>query len=218
MEPFTIAMMLGGAAVKAGAAGMGQRPLDTQAITPGQIRGYMAPVQGTINQMQGSYGQMTGYGQDLMDPTSAINQQQRGMMQQQGANQMALQSILQNRQRAAMGGGGGSGMVQAQQRAQQQQLSQSLGQQYQNQMMQNRTQGLGILGNQQSLLGNIGRMQMGVQENIAQSAIAQTEWQRAEELRKRQAQQAMVGAIGGGMSSLGSGMMEYDIAGLNPPD
>ena len=136
MEPITIAMMLGGAAVKAGAAGMGMRPLDTQAITPGQIRGYMSPIQGTINQMQGSYGQMTGYGQDLMDPSSGINQQQQQMLRDQSADQLAMQHMLARRQAAAMGQD--SGITAAQNRTSQAQMSRGVQEQSQQNLMQNR--------------------------------------------------------------------------------
>ena len=200
-----IALAAAGAAAKWYGAKQAAKPMETQAVTPGQIRGYMAPIQSSINQMQGSYGQMMGYGQDLMDPNSGVNLQQKGMMGQQGANQMALQTLLQNRQRAAMGGGN-SGIMLAQQRAQQQNLQQNLGQQFGNQMMQNRTQGLGIMGNQQSLLGNIGKMQMGVQENIGQAAISQRNWQMSEEMRQRKAQQAQWEAGGEMLSGFGSSL------------
>ena len=182
------------------------KPLETQAISPGEISGYMSPIQGVINQMQGSRGQMTRMGQQMMDPGSAYNLQQKQLMQEQGASQLALQNLLQARQNAATGVD--SGIVRAQQRAQQQGLSQSLGQQYQNMLAQNRAQGLGILGNQQSLLGSIGQLQMGVSENIGQAAISQRQQQMAEELRRRQAMSNMFGATSSGLSGMAIGMLE----------
>ena len=107
-----------GAGIQAASAYQASRPMETQAISPGEIRGHMAPVQGVINQMKSGQGRMASMGQQMMDPTSSLNQQQYGMMQEQGANQMALQSILQNRQNAATGVN--SGIMQAQQRDQQQ--------------------------------------------------------------------------------------------------
>ena len=193
-----------GAGIQAASAYQASRPMETQAISPGEIRGHMAPVQGVINQMKSGQGRMASMGQQMMDPTSSLNQQQYGMMQEQGANQMALQSILQNRQNAATGVN--SGIMQAQQRAQQQNLSQNLGQQYQNMLMQNRTQGMNMFGNAQTLLGNIGRMQTGVSENIAQAGISQRHAQMAEEARQMQAKQAMWGAVGGGLSGIATGL------------
>ena len=122
------------------------------------------------------------------------------------SHKKALQNLLQARQNAATGVD--SGIVRAQQRAQQQGLSQSLGQQYQNMLAQNRGQGLGILGNQQSLLGSIGQLQMGVSENIGQAAISQRQQQMAEELRRRQAMSDMFGATSSGLSGMAMGMLE----------
>jgi hypothetical protein len=74
-------------------------------------------------------------------------------------------------------------------------------------MTQNRAQGIGVMGQSSSLLGNIGKMQMGIDENVGQAAVAQRQWQLQEELRKRQAQKEMWGAIGTGISGIGGGIM-----------
>ena len=210
-KQFVLAAGIGLSALGAAAKGYGAwragRDLDTQPITPGDIRGHLSQSQSVVGQMQGQFGKMQALGRGLMDPTSAANQQQYGMMQQQGSNQMALQALLNRRQQAAMGGGGSSGIAAAQQRGQQSQMAQNLSQQFQNQMTQNRAQGIGVMGQSSSLLGNIGKMQMGIDENVGQAAVAQRQWQLQEEMRKRQAQKEMWGAVGTGISGIGSGIM-----------
>jgi len=210
IDPVTAGLILYGvgSGIKAIGAHKASKPIDTKAVSPSEIRNYMNPTQNVIGQMQAGYGQMQGIGQQLMDPRSRMNQQQYGMMQEQGANQMALQSILQSRQNAAMrGGGASSGIMRAQQRQGQASLAQSMRGQFQNAMMQNRMAGIGTLQQSQGLLGSIGSMQRGVDENIAQSAIAQRNWDRNELMRQRRAQQANYNAIGEGAQGVGSGMM-----------
>jgi hypothetical protein len=194
LDPITLGLMAAGAYANYRAAKKRGEEMETKPIGPAEIRGHLSPMQGVINQMQGQHGKMMGLSEQMMDPGSSYNLQQKGMMQEQGADQMALQTILQNRQNAATGVD--SGIMQAQRRAQQQQLSQSLGQQFQNQMMQNRTQGLGLMGNANTLLGNIGSMTTGLSENIGQAAISQRQHQMAEEMRRKEAEAAMYEGFG----------------------
>jgi hypothetical protein len=63
-------------------------------------------------------------------------------------------------------------------------------------MMQNRTQGLGLMGNANTLLGNIGSMTTGLSENIGQAAISQRQHQMAEEMRRKEAEAAMYEGFG----------------------
>ena len=193
MEPITIAMMLGGAALKAHSAGMGRKALNTQAVSPGEIKGYMQPGQQVIGQMQNQY-------QSMMDPRSAMHRQQYGAMQERSADQMALQNLLARRQSMAMGGS--SGMLQQQNRGAMAQNQRDLYSQHQQSLASDR-QGAG------GLLGNIFKGQMQIQENIGQSALAQREWQREEEMRQLQARQSQMSALGGGLSSAGSAWMQY---------
>ena len=183
------------------------------------IQGYMQPVQQqigamgqTAKQMQQGYGEMMGLGRQMMDPTSAMNRQQQQMMQQQGANQLALQSLLNRRQAAATGQD--SGIMQAQQRQGAAGMSQSLRDQFQQQMMQNRQAGIGQMMGAQGLLGNVANVQsgmaghqLGIQENIAQADIAGTQWEQNQAAQRAANTQAMWGGLGQGlMSFAGAGM------------
>ena len=179
---------------------LGQKKNPNKAISPGEIRGYMQPTQGVINQMQGGYSQMQGIGQQMMDPRSQMNQQQYQMMQEQGANQLAMQHMLAKRQAAAMGQD--SGITAAQNRASQGQTARDIYQGHQQALMQNRMGGIGVLGQSQGLLGNIGSMQRGVDENIAQSAIAQRQSQQDEWARRNQAQADMLSGMGSGFMNI----------------
>jgi hypothetical protein len=186
---------------------MGARQNPNKPLGPGDIKRYMSPMQGVVNQMQGAYGRMQGIGQQMMDPNSGMNQQQQQMMQEQGANQLAMQHMLARRQAAAMGQD--SGITAAQNRVSQGQTSRDLYQGHQQALMQNRMQGIGVLGQSQGLLGNIGSMQTGISENIAQSAIAQRQHQMDEWQRRNQ---IGVDVLGG----MGSGFMNAYAAGANP--
>ena len=186
-------------AVSAYGAWKGAQDPETDIISPEDIKQRLRPIQGNINQMQAGYGRMMGIGKDLMDPTSGVNQQQYQMMNEQGQNQMALQNLLARRQAAATGQA--SGITSAQSTAATGQTARNLGQQYQQGLQQNRQAGIGVLGQAQGLLGNIGRMQTGLSENIAQSAISQNQKQREQELRHNQ-------MIAEGASGLGSGLLQ----------
>ena len=199
IEPITTILTLGSLASQAYGAYQAAQGADTQTIGPNEIRRRLARTQGVANQMQGQYGLMSRIGKDLMDPNSGANQQQYQMMQDKGQNQLALQQLLAKRQAASMGQD--SGITQAQSQGATAQSARNLGQQYQQGLSQNRQVGIGTLGQAQGLLGRIGQMQTGIDENIAQSAIAQNQQKRQDELRRNQ-------MIAQGMSGLGSGMME----------
>lgn len=191
----------GGAALGVGSsllsAYLGSKAPTTKALTPEQIRAYMAPMQGVVNQMQAGASRFRGIGQDLMDPSSGVNQQQYGMMQEQGQDQLALQNLLARRQAASMGQS--SGITAGHNRLATAQTARNLGQGYQQALMQNRQAGIGVLGQAQGMLGSIGTMQQGITENIAQSAIAQNQQQRMEEMKKSQAWSDAFSGIGTGL-------------------
>tara|TARA_Y100001963_G_C6761911_1_gene439927 strand:+ start:98 stop:862 length:765 start_codon:yes stop_codon:yes gene_type:complete len=192
----SLAMLGLGLLGSAGQAYLGSRANPHQPLGAGAIRKHMRPTQGVIDQMQSGYSNLMNQGQQLMDPNSALNQQQRQMMQDQAANQMAMQHLLARRQAAAMGTD--SGITAAQNRGTQAQTARDLYQGHQNALFQNRAQGLGIQGQAQGLLGNIGRMQQGVSENIAQAAIAKRQHQADEWQRRQQAMGDFVGGMGQG--------------------
>ena len=194
-----VAWMLPAAGVATSLLGslFGSKKSTIDPISPQQITEDMAPVQGYIDQMGEGYKQMQGFGKDMMDPGSGMNQQRFQMMQQQGAQQMALQNLLQRRQAAAMGQA--SGITAQQGRSGQRQLGQQLTGQFQQAMLGQQDKGLNMLGQSQSILGNQARMQMGVSENIAQSRIAQNQAQREEEMMRNQQMANLFGGIGGGL-------------------
>jgi hypothetical protein len=150
-------------------------------ITPEQIAEYMKPAQDMISQMQTQ-------AQSYMDPDSQFNVQQRARMEQQGMNQMALQNLMNKRQAAASGLD--SGILQAQGRIGQGNLASSLRDQYATQMDRNRQMG-------QGLLGRAFQGQMGISENIAQSAIAQNQAM----MNQQNMQQANQGSFWGGLGN-----------------
>ena len=88
MNPVAI-MQLG--ALGLNAYGMYRRMQDERnrpgALSPQDIAGYMQPAQNIAGQMQAGVNRLSGIGEDLMDPTSSLNQQQQQMLQQQAANQ-----------------------------------------------------------------------------------------------------------------------------------
>ena len=194
-----VAWMLPAAGVATSLLGglFGSKKSTIDPISPGQIREDMAPVQGYIDQMGQGYQQMQGFGRDMMDPGSAMNQQRFQMMQQQGSQQMALQNLLQRRQAAAMGQA--SGITAQQGRSAQRQLGGQLSGQFQQAMLGQQDKGLNMLGQSQSILGNQARMQMGVSENIAQARIAQNQAQRQEEMMANQQMANLFGGLGGGL-------------------
>ena len=184
-----------GASLAGGLMAMRKNP--NRPITPGEVRGDLSRSQGVVNQMQSGYGQMQSMGQGLMDPNSAINQQQQQMIRNQSADQLAMQHMLARRQAAAMGQD--SGITAAQNRATQSRMAQGAMQQGQQAFMQNRMQGMGVLGQSQGLLGNIGRMQMGLDENIAQARLAERNYEQQEFERRNMAMSSMLSGMGSGL-------------------
>jgi hypothetical protein len=166
------------------------KPLQTQAISPEEIRDYMKNSQSMVGQMQ-------GIGTGLMDPSSALNQRQQGMMRDASANQLAMQAVLNRRRNAQMGADSGIGA--AQDRAQQRLASVALQNQMQNQLNQNYMQGIGVLGSQQ-------QAQMGIDENIAQSAIAQRQSQMDAEQQQRMMQASQWSGLGQGLLGIIPGL------------
>ena len=202
-----------GASVASGL--MGARKNPNQPLGAGAIRGHMAPVQGVINQMQSGYGQMQNLGQQLMDPNSAMNEMEIQKMQEQSADQLAMQHMLARRQAAAMGQD--SGITAAQNRATQADMNRAQQERILKEMSNKRMQGIGILGQSQGLLGNIGRMQQGVSENIAQAAIAKQQHKANEWQRRNQIGADVLGGIGSGLMGLyGQGSNNIDMSSLAP--
>ena len=187
-------------------------------MTGTEVQSYMKPVQelisqqgGTVGQMQGAYGQSMGFAQDLMEPMSAHNLQQRRLMEQQGAQSLALQNLLARSQAASLGQE--SGITQAQQRMATSSMGRDINQQWQQGLNQQYMQGLNQFNQSQGLLGQIGSMQsgmgqqqLGIQENIAQAEIARR--QRAMEIaqaRKNRTSQFWGGILGGVAGGFASG-------------
>ena len=186
-------------------------------MTGSEVQAYMKPVQSMINQqqstigqMQSGFGQAMGFAEDMMDPMSAHNLQQRRLMQQQGADSLALQNLLARRQAAAMGQE--SGVTQSQQRQASGAMGRNLNQQYQQQLQQQYLQGLNQFNQSQGLLGNIGQMQsgvgqqqLGIQENVAQAEIArrQMDMEIAENKKNRTSQfwGGLLGGAAGGFTN-----------------
>lgn len=206
MDPVTMAVIAGGSAVMKGYGDWKKnQPAKTKPISPGEIQGYMSPVQGTINQMQAGANQMMGIGQQMMDPGSQRNQAMKNQFMEQNASQQALSALLNRRQAAALGQN--SAITGAQNRMSMAQGGRAAMDAFGRQVNQNFMQGVGVLGNAQSLLGNVGKMQFGIQENIAQTAIAQREAQRAQEVAKNKAQGAFWSNMGQGLGSFGTASM-----------
>jgi hypothetical protein len=176
----------------------GDDTIENTSISPEQVQEYMQPVQdiigqqqgtiggmqGTIGQFQDAYGQSMGFAEQMMDPKSQHNIQQRRMLEQQGNKSLALQNLLARRQSAALGQS--SGITAAQQRGATAAMGRDINQQWQQGLNQQYMQGLGQFNQSQGLLGQIGGMQqgigslqgqmgaqqLGIQENIAQADIA----------------------------------------------
>lgn len=190
--------LLQGAGLAAQAYGAYQASRPTpDAISPSEIAGYMSPVQGIAGRMGASIGRVGQLGESLMDPTSAINQQQQQMIREQSAEQLAMQALLNRRQAAAMGQE--SGITAAQNRIAQSRASQAANQQMANALMQSRAQGMNVLGQMPGLLGGLGRFQQGISENIAQAGIAQRQKQIADAERQRMMMGTLFGGVGGGL-------------------
>jgi len=202
-----------GASVASGL--MSARKNPNQPLGAGAIRKHMAPMQGVVNQMQSGYGQMQNMGQQMMDPNSAMNQQQFQMMGEQSADQLAMQHMLARRQAAALGQD--SGITAAQSRTTQADMNRAVQERILKQMSTNRMQGIGILGQSQGLLGNIGRMQQGISENIAQADIAKQQHKANEWQRRNQIGADVMGGIGSGLMGLhAQGANNIDMSSLAP--
>jgi len=190
---------------------------ENTSIKPEEIKQYMQPVQelidlqgGTAGQMQRAYGQSMGFAEDMMDPMSVRNLQQRRLMEQQGNQSLALQNLLARRQAAALGQE--SGITQAQQRGATTAMARDINQQWQQGLNQQYMQGLGQFNQGQGLLGQIAGLQsgmasqqMGIQENIAQADIARRQQAMAlAEARKNRTSSFWGGMLGGAASGFGS--------------
>ena len=167
------------------------------ALSPEDIAGYMQPAQNIAGQMQAGVNRLSGIGEDLMDPTSSLNQQQQQMLQQQAANQASMQALLNRRQAAAMGQA--SGITSAQNRMTQVQMARGARQQSLEQQINNRMSGIGVLGQAQGLLGSLGRFQQGLSENLAQAAIAQRQQEIGQHDRMAALRQAQYSGFGEGL-------------------
>lgn len=167
------------------------------ALSPQDIAGYMQPAQDIANQMQTGVGRLSGIGEDLMDPTSTLNQQQQQMLQEQAANQASMQALLNRRQAAAMGQA--SGITAAQNRTTQAQMARGARQQSLEQQMRNRMSGIGVLGQAQGLLGRLGAFQQGLSENLAQAALAQRQQEMGQYDRMSTLRQGMYSGVSEGL-------------------
>lgn len=192
-----IASALGIGASLFGGAKSGKGP-STPSISPEQIEQYMLPVQEQIDKMGGVYDDTISLSKNIMDPSSALNQQRFNLLKQQGQEQLALQNLLARRQSAAMGQDSGITFSNAMQR--QQALGRDILGQYNQSMLGQQNVGLGLRGQGMGLLGSMLQGQLGVSENIAQAAIAQNQAQRDAEMYANQAQ-------GGFYSGLGSSLL-----------
>ena len=195
-------LAVGGAALKGYGNWRANKPLTTKPISPAEIQAHMAPVQSQVNQMQAGATQMMQAGQGMMDPNSNMNQQLKQDMGQQSQSQLALQALLNRRQAASMGQN--SAITQAQNSMQIGQTARGLTSQFGTAMQQRYSQGISTMASAGSLLGNVASKQMGIQENIAQAAIAGREHQAMQE----QAKNARAGAVWqglGGMASAAAG-------------
>ena len=182
---------------------LSSRQPKTQAISPDDIR---AQFMGTeerlgaqdLTTQYGKMGQeMAGIGREQMDPMSAMNQRQLQMLRGQGASQMALQNLLNQRQAAAMGQS--SGITAAQNRAAQAGIGQQTGDLYNQALLQQQQAGIGTLGTAGGMLANQQQMQLGLDENVAQALIAQRGQQRQQEIAQNQQWGSLLGGVGSGL-------------------
>lgn len=167
-------------------------------MDPDELKPYFSDARGTLGQMQGFQQEMAGYGRQLMDPGSQMNRQQQQMLRQRSMDQVALQNLLARRQAAATGQS--SGVTAAQARMASSQAARDALGQFSQSMLQNRQQGLGVLGQSGGLLSNIYSGQMQQAENLAQAALAQRQQQ-------MQAAQSRGDMWGGIMSGVGTSLM-----------
>lgn len=177
--------------------------IENTSLTQKEITEYMQPVQDVIGQMQGGYQQSSQLANQMMDPRSAMNMQRQGMMQQQGASQLALQNLLNRRQAAALGQE--SGITQGQARQAQGQMGRDLSQMYQQGLMQQQQAGINQFNTSQGMLGNIMQGQLGVTENITQAEIARRKAQMDIQMAEAANRQQFVGGLLGGVANIFSG-------------
>jgi hypothetical protein len=180
------------------------------------VRGTIGDLSGTAGQMQAGYGEIMGIGRQMMDPYSRMNQQQFGLMKQQGAEQLALQNLLAQRQSAALGQA--SGITAQQGRTAQSQMGRQISQQFQQGLAGQQQAGAGYMMQGQGLLGQIGgiqgqmgEMQMGIGENLAGADIAQGQALMQAELAQGANISGMIGSIGGGVATAAAKAMFFCI-------
>ena len=174
-----------------------------------EVRGTIGDLGRTTGQMQEGYGEIMGIGRQMMDPYSRMNQQQFGLMKQQGAEQLALQNLLAQRQSAALGQA--SGITAQQARTAQSQMGRQVSQQYQQGLAGQQQAGAGYMMQGQGLLGQIagtqgqmGEMQMGIGENLAGADIAYGQALTEAELAQSANISNIFGSIGGGIATSGT--------------
>ena len=170
---------------------------DKHQINLSTIKGYMQPVQATVDKLGGAYDEMVGLSRNIMDPQSAMNQQRFDLMRQQSQEQLALQNLLARRKAASMGQDSGITFQNAIQR--QQDTGRSLLSSYQQGMLGQQNLGLNVLGQSQGMPGDIMQGQMGIQENIAQGYIANQELKQAKELAEAERKSQFGGGLLGGV-------------------
>lgn len=126
-----------------------------QVLKLDKIKDFQAPTQGLITEQLGT-------ARDLMDPTSAINMQQRRLMTQRAAETGAQTQ----RGLAATGAqmGMSPGQIMMQQRMGQNQAMGGVNQQFQGMLGQQFQTGLG-------LMGGMTQMQQGMDENMANAYV-----------------------------------------------
>ena len=150
-----------------------------------------------------AYEQM---GEEFMDPESQRNRMYLQNIQQQSANQMALQNQMAQRNAAAQGGGGFSGATAA---AQQQAGLQS--------GLQGRQQWLGMMSQQQNtglgILGSALRQKGGIRDTVGELEIARGQ-------AAAQGWQSAATGLTGGMGDYASagGSLQSMLAGQRAPD
>ena len=174
--------MLGGAAMSLFSKATAPKP---QTIDTNKIRQFQKPTQDLIQEQ-------LGIGRQLMDPTSALNMQQRNIMEQRAAQTGA--QIQRGLAKTGAQMGMSPGQLAMQQRMAQNEAMGGVNDQFQELLSGQFNRGLG-------LMGNMTQMQQGMYENLAnayvnriaqQNQIAQTKYQN------------QMGSIGMGMNMSGN--------------
>ena len=158
---------------------------EQQAIKIDKIREFQKPTQGLITEQ-------LGIGRQLMDPTSALNMQQRNIMEQRAAQTGA--QIQRGLAKTGAQMGMSPGQLAMQQRMAQNEAMGGVNDQFQDLLSGQFTRGLGLMGNmtgaQQSLDENLANAY--VNRIAQQNQIAQTKYQN------------QMGSIGLGMNMSGN--------------